>query len=341
MSDEASSLRSRWQTHAGATKAVKVIKTLQDKQGLQKLSFLERHNDRWDLRGLILPPLKRTGYLPLGSQVVETVQGLTKFRGIRLVDIDLSYATLQDSAWAKSKLENVLLNYANADQIGFWACHLSDIEFRYASLNHACLGGNMGRVASSFANVDFSHAHLQGTTHGFASYEGCDLSYADLDDVDFDGARLVSCKFAGLIKDLRFRAHSRMPSLPLFPWQKVDTMRFTNLMEDVDFSKADLRGVNFDGVDLSRCKFAEDDYILVIRNQYEVLSKARNIIAHEWAEDDVKHILYLLDQFYLIDSKKSQPIQIINRKDLIDFFGHRTGEKVFSLFGKLSTTAVV
>jgi len=239
-----------------------------------------------------------------------------------------------------------LIAHSDLRQIGAWQSDAQDVSLAHADLRDAALGGAIGRTANRYSRVDFTRANLTNAGHSFEEYEDCDFSHARLKEVNFDGARFRRCRFAGVLDSVLFRLHPANTPLPLGPWEKrVDPKSFANPMEQVDYSNAELRGVDFDGVDLSTCLFPADGNHLVIPQQLEVFRAAREVVAREWAGKEREVAIDLLDAMYLsIDrlegsfmtpEKLEQPIQVVNRKDFQEWFDPGPGERLYRILEKL------
>jgi hypothetical protein len=110
-------------------------------------------------------------------------------------------------------------------------------------------------------------------------------------------------------------------------------------MKCVDFSKAVLRGVNFDGVDLSTCTFPNDSRHLVLHDQNAVLRLARETISQGWTGMHQRDAIKYLDSLHLVPEPNSpvtearlrQPIDVINLDDLKEYIGIAVGERLYRL----------
>ena len=66
----------------------------------------------------------------------------------------------------------------------------------------------------------------------------------------------MNCKFTGEVNSPWFRKHSIKEFEPNFILNQVDKKKFTNEMQNVDFSEAILKYVTFSkDLDLIKCKF--------------------------------------------------------------------------------------
>jgi hypothetical protein len=118
-------------------------------------------------------------------------------------------------------------------------------------------------------------------------------------------------------------------------------------MEMVDFTQAEFRYVDFDGVDLSTCLLPLDDSHLIVPNQHRVFCKARKIVSEEWSEPDRTTGMSILDALYLgvehmhgrteSPEREQQPIEVVNRKDYHDCHGS-LGDQLFDLIRSIVVT---
>ena len=81
--------------------------------------------------------------------------------------------------------------------------------------------------------------------------------------IDFQSSSFIRCRFAGLLREVMFYDHG-------FKTGKPDP----NPMEDVDFSEAELRMVEFRRLDLDRVKFPKSSDHLIVHRYRCVLERA-------------------------------------------------------------------
>ncbi len=303
-------------------------------------------NGRFDLRGLAVPRPEVTGSSAFKNYELSFLSGRIEFRRIILDNADLSYSDFTDVIWKNCNLSNVDFRSARLRGVGFWSCSLTNISFDGSDLRDAVLDGANGSSPSSFVDVNFCKVNLESTGGGLPLFRNCDFSNANLRKVDFDGARFENCKFAGLLYDVAFRPHASIYVASALPWQRLDPKKFTNRMEFVDFSQADLRYVGFNGVDLSSCTFPCDENHLVIRSQRQVFLRAVDVISSEWQDPERTSALRMIDNIYIRPGIRegrqpsaeqiAQPIEVVNRLDLRETLKPGVGDRVFDLLRVLA-----
>ncbi len=94
---------------------------------------------------------------------------------------------------------------------------------------------------------------MRQTGLGPALFERCDFSNAKLNHVEFTGAQLIDCKFAGQLNGVVFHAHSLFHEKGFFP---------ANEMLRVDMRNATLHVSEFRGLDLFDVRWPENGIVL-------------------------------------------------------------------------------
>jgi uncharacterized protein YjbI with pentapeptide repeats len=245
---------------------------------------LERHEDRWDLRGLVVPDpevvataevvdASRGDDAPLG---VALASGFLTLRGVGLADLDLSGARLAHLRFFDTTLSNCVFDEAACQDWRFWRVEVEGSSFRGAKLTDAALGIWSEQRANRFTGVDFSRADLRGAVWQGAILVDCDFGDARLDHVEFRACEFVRCRFAGLLDEVRFLAD---PSVDL---DKPDFGRF----EDVDFSGATLRTVEFRDLSLEGATLPdESDDQVVVRHYPCVVRGAVDLLDEDFSPE--------------------------------------------------------
>src|SRR5689334_1979171 len=116
---EIEQLRDRWQTPDGRRRAAQVIAALKKRCDLGSLGFLDRYDGRWDVRGIVLPSSQIVGTLKFEKYDFDRVARRFVVNRVRLVEVDLSFADLADSAWRRCGFENVRFDRTKFDGVGF------------------------------------------------------------------------------------------------------------------------------------------------------------------------------------------------------------------------------
>jgi hypothetical protein len=114
-----------------------------------------------------------------------------------------------------------------------------------------------------YRRVNFSRANMRSIVCPAATFVDCDFGEAQLAKVDFQSSSFIRCRFAGLLREVMFYDHG-------FKTGKPDP----NPMEDVDFSDAELRMVEFRGLNLDRVKLPTSSDHLIVHHYRCVLERA-------------------------------------------------------------------
>lgn len=245
---------------------------------------------------------------------VQVDQGTVSMGGLEFSNIDLSGSRLDGLRFFGCTISNCVFDRASCCDWRMWATHVSDSTFRHADLREASMGGLLDRNQNCFRKVQFIGTDLRRSVHGSAVFVECVFDRAKLKKVDFHGDSFTRCVFRGELREVCFsdRAFNADGILP-------------NVMEDVDFSGACLRLVEFRRLDLDRVRFPVDDQHFVVYDYPAVLEQALKQLADH---DDVAS----RSMFAFLEVCKkwvggNQTIGVFNRRDLRELFGDDGGAR--------------
>ena len=255
------SLVQRWMSPEGEQAAQRVLTYLARGDKLKGLGFGE-YEGRVDLRGLPGPRPTRTRLLVPGWSVSK-LDGIITLRGTTLVSVDLSDAFLPSFSLFNCRLADCRFDRANCSDWRFWAVDVTDCSFGAADLGKAVLGPWYQGHGCRYSRTDFSAADLRGIVCPTATFVDCLFDEAKLVNIDFQSTSFVRCRFSGVLREVMFYSHG-------FRTGKDDP----NPMEDVDFSHAVLRWVDFRGLNLDRVVFPMDENHVVTDKYPCVLRRA-------------------------------------------------------------------
>lgn len=215
---------------------------------------LERKDGRLDLTGWVVAepvPVKTTRY---DTADVTQLAGLTKLAGARWTRIDFSRASLNEVRFWDSEISECIFDECSLRECGFWRSTILRSGFRNANLRGAVLGPvSTDGKRNKFEHVDFSQADLRQSVFTSADFRSCLFKDTKLTKVDFQGSTFSDCVFEGELEEVQFSRHAFLaPNAP------------PNEMANVDFRRAKLRWVEFQGLDLDRVLFPQDDGHIVI-----------------------------------------------------------------------------
>jgi uncharacterized protein YjbI with pentapeptide repeats len=246
----------RWATKEGQLLLKAVIIHLSDQRPLDNLKGIQNIDSRFDLRGISFPK-EYVDYNYKGKQMHQ-VAGSLKFKNIRVENVDFSYADIQQTEWKNCVFKDVKFYATQMEQVVITNCDFEDVEFINTRLSYSHLNIRTGKKSGSFKNVAFRKSKLNETYFSFPTIEDCCFEDCNLYAADFDGSRFKNCKFKGEVNSAWFRRHSIREFEPNYFLNQVDKTKFTNEMDNVDFSEAVLKYVTFSkDLNLTKCRFAQ------------------------------------------------------------------------------------
>jgi uncharacterized protein YjbI with pentapeptide repeats len=230
---------------------------------------------RVDLRGLMVPEpseLRRWSTMGMGLTSLERVSE----------SINLSVSGLDRIDFGEVFLPHLRFSGASLADCRFDAAHLPDLRtrdstFSGCSFRGADLAGAILGPGTRFQDCDFGGARMRGVQADSAAFMGCDFAGAELLEDDFNRTVFDRCHFAGLLKDVRFRAES---------WHLNEVTRRANppdadCVRSCDFRRARLRSVSFEHLTLKGVRFPNDDEHLALANLRCVLHRLEQLLAGE------------------------------------------------------------
>jgi uncharacterized protein YjbI with pentapeptide repeats len=249
----------RWRDPAGMRLAARVLDRIRTGRPFDDLP-VGRYDGRVDLRG----------FTPPDPQVIGADDGAgLAFHGVTLVGVDLTGARLESARFFDTTLRDCRFDRARCPDWAGWNLTVEDCTFTGAQLRGSALGTWYQESGNRFHRVDFRAADLRDIACEAASFTDCDFSGARLDTVEFRGCVFVRCRFGGVLDEVRFRAQ---------PPDGADTGR----LDEVDFSAAILRWVEFRGLSLDHVTLPpEDQEHVVVRNYPHVVRSVVDRLADD------------------------------------------------------------
>lgn len=254
--------RNRWRGNEGDRLAGEVWRRLAAGESLHDLGLGE--NDGYsDLRGISTPRVTKAELPPFRNWALHDLKGFLEFRKVHFDGMDFSDSRLEYLHFFNSRINNCRFDRADCKSWNVKASDITGTSFVRADLRDAGLGlWHEGR-GNVYRFVDFSQADMRDSISTSADYIDCDFSYARLDKVEFDSSGFIRCRFAGEVREVIFYDRGFKSPKPN-----------PNPMEDVDFSKAQLRWCAFRRLNLDRVLLPRDRHHLIVRNYRCVLEKA-------------------------------------------------------------------
>ncbi len=330
-------LQKRWKTVEGQKQVNSVLRLLESKTTDLSSIGIAKIDDRFDLRGIQVRHGNSRSLIGLAFGVLRDAF----LKNIYFSNVDLSFSTFDNIAFDNCHFEKVLLDRASLTSSKHYGCTFSRVIFSRSNLKNSFLGGSNGNTTTDFIDCVFTESNMTSSSHGAASYKQCQFNQNNLNETNFDGARLEDCKFIGRMESVEFRRFAQSVPKDQLPWKGECPDKYQNKMKNIDFSDASFENVNFNGVDLSSCKFPGDSICLVINNQYNTFVYFIDYLNSHWLKSNKSIILNQLEALYvdpdklpgvyLTVDKMKQPIQIVSRLDFIDFMGPTDGEELYSM----------
>jgi uncharacterized protein YjbI with pentapeptide repeats len=256
MRDTKQNLIDRWTTNEGRLLLTTIVDFLSSQRSLDSIEGIQKTDNRFDLRGISFPK-EYADYNYKGKQMHQVV-GSIKFKNARIENIDFSHADIQQTEWKNCLFKNVKFYSTQMEQVRVTNCNFEDVEFTNTRLSYSHLNIRTGKKSGSFKNVAFKKSKLNETWFSFPTRENCYFEDCNLYAADFDGSRFKYCKFIGEVNSPWFRRNSIREFEPNYLLNQVDKTKFTNEMDNVDFSTATLKYVTFSkDLDLTKCKFGQ------------------------------------------------------------------------------------
>lgn len=317
---------SRWYVNDAFIKAREnIIKSLN--RG-KKLNGLTLYNGYADLRCLKLNEL---------TDKEKQVDKLINIKANVFHKIDFSEADLSNSTWSNCEFIDCRFNGSVFYNVTFKNCSVKDTDFIKCKFKHSDLGRNILKKSGLFSNVNFKECFLKYVNFCFPLFDKCSFINCEIEKVDFDGSRFSNSVFAGEIEAADFSGYSSYASTSLFgliKWFNAD--EYKNYMENVDFSKAQLKYVGFShGIDLTKCKFPVGENYLIVNNPGKVYTKAQEIINTKWHDSEKELADDYINMFLNPERKKNMRVDF-----LIRHIHHRNpvgfDEKLFELIRSIN-----
>jgi uncharacterized protein YjbI with pentapeptide repeats len=300
-----------WATPEGRRLASEILDRLGSGRPLVSLGLGE-HEGRVDLRGYVLPAPFIDGGKEAADWAYSKLDGVIRFDGVRLSGLDFSGGKLQHARFFNSTITDCRFDNARCEDWRLWAVDTKATSFRSADLRGAVLGAWYNGRGDSYHGVDFSGANLGTIVCPAATFVDCDFAHARLVKVDFQSTSFIRCRFAGTIRDVIFQDRG-------FRTGKPDA----NPMEDVDFTQAELRRVEFRHLDLDKVTLPTSGDHLVLEHyrcaligtiadidRLPEMKSVRRVLEHElkWLGLNQRH-------------------GVLNRKDFAEMFGDGIAEQ--------------
>lgn len=314
-------LVSRWNEVYEKKILKEALGCLASKRNLSAVQGLEKHADRWDLRGALLSTVVKEREIEIDGRKLIQKFGSLKLKGTSIASIDFSHSNISYAWFEKCTISNCLFEDTKCIGTHFIACDFINCIFRGADLSNSFMNENIGANSGTFNHVVFEDTNLKECLFYFPQINNCDFVHCNLYATDFNGSNMYNCRFAGKVDGAWFRGfpkHIRKPFFGFF--DKVNAESYVNEMKDIDFSDAELTGVSFvNRINLSNCVFPKDNnkYVVVI-NPADVYSKVRDEMTQKWDALNRKKGLALIENLFYAPDKHDQDMDLVDIHLLTD-----------------------
>lgn len=226
-------ISSRWLIAEGLQLRNEIFHRLVANKPLHDLKLGE-FNKRIDLRGICVPEVSEHELPPFRNWRLQRLSGHLTFKNAVLEGMDFTGAKLPHLRFFNSRITDCCFDEARCEDWRLWATDISSTTFAGADLYSVVLGPWYEGRGNTHTSVNFQKADMSRLNSSTATYIDCDFSDAKLEKIDFESSGFIRCRFAGELREVVFWDHG-------FKTGKPDP----NPTEDVDFSRAKLRWVEF------------------------------------------------------------------------------------------------
>ncbi len=238
-----------------------VWKRLIQGQSLDGLGLGVR-NGRVDLTGLLAPKPETVKSLQTPLADVSELGNLTVLKQLTWKSLDFAGSRLNGLRFFNCTISDCIFDECGCEDWRLWGTTVMDTSFCCADLRKSALGGVQEGQVNTFQKIDFTDADLRQTAYVSAEFIGCLFKNTRLNKVNFQGSKFTDCSFAGELREVCFnRKAFGANSLP------------PNEMLGVDFSRAQLRSVEFRGLDLDKINFPTDADHVVLNEYPQTIDK--------------------------------------------------------------------
>lgn len=257
--------------------------------------------------------------------VGKTATGKTDLRGITFPgevyiikkfhfdNVDFSGADLERGWFTKCIFTNCLFEKTKIESVNFEAMQWRDCQFINVSFRDSSIGMRVGKDSGSIDKCVFKKTNLSHTSFNFPLITDTVFDHCRIYETDFDSSRFTNCIFKGKLSLCFFRGYSWHWSPGWFRPFSIDYKKFPNPMMNVDFSEAVFDDVNFShGIDLSHCRFPQQEYLIVIKNVKAVFEKAKQIITDTWTGKERDQFIMLIDEGYYGPHRREQAMDVLH-----------------------------
>src|SRR5579863_1343509 len=195
---------------------------------------LNHEGDRVVLERYALPSPEIIRSWKFEKYVISEAKPVVAFRGVKWHGIEFVECELPSLRMFDSYLENCTFNKCKLHDLRLWNMHISHVELNRCDLRDAALGSIENNKINHYNHVTFCETDFRGCSFMGCSFQECVFDTSRMKELDMSESQFENCKFIGELNDVTF-AELGYSTKNLF----------TNRMDNVDFSQAMLRSVDF------------------------------------------------------------------------------------------------
>lgn len=307
-------LVNRWNAPEGRSLLSLVATAIKKNRSLSDIDGLGMINNRIDLRGAVLSTITKQQTIGTKEHSLTLKTGSLKLKNAHIESIDFSYADISYGFFQECMITNCLFKETIAKEMDIYATDFESCIFEKANFAYSFMNKNVAGNAGSFRNCRFLNTNLKETIFSFPIIDNCVFEHCNLYGADFDGSRMRNVTFVGKVDSPFIRGYSWTAQKALFRiFNKVDPKNYPNLMENIDFSRANIKDILFlDHIDLSDCKFPANGDFIIVKNITKVFPKMRDYITQNWEGEDLRQGLSLIDNLYFSPKKQGMTLDLIS-----------------------------
>jgi uncharacterized protein YjbI with pentapeptide repeats len=264
---------------------------------------LEKHENRWDLRGIVFP-----APFALNRGAIAIAAPGDLFRSSRAAwrSLDLTGAILPSLRLTDVSIEDCIFDGAAAEDLRMWGTGVADCSFVATDLRGSALATGDGAFECSWRGVNFERTDLRGAHFTGGSIIDSTFQDAKLDGVHFNHTQLESVSFRGVLRDVRIEQslHADDPA----PHELIDVS-----FDQATFEHADFRGCRF-----VRCSWPAG--IVLIPRIRDVAALAASFLDGDTSED-ARIARAVLHAEVKRAGGDSAAVGVLNRMDDVAFRG--------------------
>lgn len=255
------------------------------------------------------------------------------------LDVDFCQkCNFKKSMWSNCKIQNAgfnNLNFGGAEFVSntFKNFYFTNCDFRNTTIvSSKC-------VLSIFENVLFDNVDFRNAIILNPYFKNCNFKNCNFKNVDFNGSGFDYCKFEGVLDSPIFRGKANSLKRTSLLDKLLMVKSNENKMINIDFTKSQLKGVTFiDEIDLSTCKFPENDLYILVKNHVSVFNEMKKVLENlRWSFENKKTAIQIIDIIYL-RKESIKNSHILVDAFLLDEFGENFRIEFFSLLKKILKT---